>query len=182
MVRPALEMPRFKTATVVALIALTGCAAPPRREPPAGSAPAGEGPSTSAPGPAPVAPGPQHPAGVAPAPTPAPVPPAEQSPGPAIVPADTPPELPDYLAVLERFHPGEPIRVKAEPAAPDRLVIETRNVSRLRIERNLLPLRSDRSIVLRLDGQAMEWLAGSSVSEFERSINGVWTAVSKRKE
>lgn len=87
------------------------------------------------------------------------------------------PAPPPYLTVLERFDAGQPTAVEARPGPANRLVIDTRNVRRLRIDRAALPLRSEQVIVLRLDGQPFEWLADSDVTEFERSVNGAWAPV-----
>lgn len=92
-------------------------------------------------------------------------------------PPPTQPELPDYVHILERFHASEPIQLQAEIAAPHRLVIETRNVRRIRIDRHKLPMSRHRSIILRLDGQGIEWTPKSTTTIFERSINGVWMPV-----
>jgi len=113
-----------------------------------------------------------------PAPTTAPTTPAGR---PATEPAQqpTPSEAPvsAYLTVLEPYDPQRPVAARGQSATGNRLIIDTRNVRRLRIDRDALPLRADRHIVLQLDGQGFEWLAGSQVTEFERSDNGVWSAV-----
>jgi hypothetical protein len=122
-----------------------------------------------------------------PAPQPAEVPPAAVEPPPtAAKPAEPPPpekprqekprppRLPDYLALLDRFETDEGFTLNVELTPPNRLAIDTRNVQRLRIDRDRLPLSQDRSVVLQLDGQGFEWTAGSDVSVFERSANGVW--------
>lgn len=87
------------------------------------------------------------------------------------------PAPPPYLTVLERFDARQPTAAEARPGPANRLVIDTRNVRRLRIDRAALPLRSEQVIILRLDGQPFEWLADSDVTEFERSVNGAWAPV-----
>ena len=95
----------------------------------------------------------------------------------AQTPEPTEPELPEYLTLLDRFDVGQPVRLDVLAAADRRLVIDTRNVRRLRIARDKLPFRHDRSIALILDRQGIEWRADSAVTEFERSANGVWVPV-----
>jgi len=85
------------------------------------------------------------------------------------------PDLPDYVRVLARFRPDEPPDVRIEITSPTRLVVRTRNVRKLWIDRDRLPMETGQSLVLQLDGQGIEWTAGSTVREFERSINGDWT-------
>ncbi|MBU0638766.1 MAG: hypothetical protein KKB50_07875 [Planctomycetes bacterium] len=87
--------------------------------------------------------------------------------------------IPDYVTVLERFQRGDPVTVHAQTTAPVRLVIETENVRRLRIDRRLLKLDRNGSIVLRLDGQGIEWTPRWQTVEFERSPSGAWTPVKK---
>lgn len=87
------------------------------------------------------------------------------------------PDLPNYLAIVSRVDPRQVAQIEVLSAAGHRLALDTRNVGRLRIDRQRLPLRRDRSIALILDGQGFEWRADSKVIEFERSINGVWTPV-----
>ncbi len=86
-------------------------------------------------------------------------------------------ESPEYVAVVEHYRPTAPASVRAATERGNRLVIETRNVKRLRIERSKLPLDPERSIALELDGQGIEWLRYSQVTEFERSTNGDWKPV-----
>ena len=99
---------------------------------------------------------------------------------PASVPVETQPvdpELPEYLAVSGRFDARAAIGVQVMKAEGHRVALETQNVQRLHIDRGRLPVRQDRSIALILDGQGIEWLASSPVTEFERSENGVWAPV-----
>jgi len=93
---------------------------------------------------------------------------------PATQPAAQEPELPEYVTLVERFNPRQPPAVRVRTEEPSRLVIETRNVRRLRIDRTRLPLDRRHSIALQLDGQGIEWLPKSEVVEFERSPNGDW--------
>jgi hypothetical protein len=92
-------------------------------------------------------------------------------------PEEAEPETPDYLTILDRFNSRERASASARVEPGNRLVIDTRNVRRLRIERRELPLDARRTIVLQLDGQGIEWLAKSRVVEFERSPNGEWMPV-----
>lgn len=117
---------------------------------------------------------------------PADQPPAEREQPPGDVPEPQPataqeqpaePELPKYLKVTSLYDRKQAadVRIRIEPG--NRLILDTRNVQRIRIDRSALPLQPDRSIVLRLDGQGIEWRADSQVTEFERSANGDWSPV-----
>ena len=164
---------RFAGATLVVLglvsglAWLTGCQAPAERVRPAKVRP----PVTSQPSEPPSA-------TEAPVPATAPEPPLMR--GVRRTNVVEPPDLPDYITVLERFQTDEPARVELAITSPERLVIDTQNVRRLRVDRQRLPMNTRRSIVLRLDGQGIEWTADSDVSEFERSVNGEWTPARKR--
>ena len=178
--------------TLVALLGaalVAGCAAPA-----ATPAPRAEPQPTATPEPTPaMQPAPPAPA-VPPAGEPVPTePPAPHEPAPPPAggdagptgdrprgseqPAPREPAPPPNLTVLERFDAGQPTAAEARPGPANRLVIDTRNVRRLRIDRAALPLRSEQVIILRLDGQPFEWLADSDVTEFERSVNGAWAPV-----
>ena len=87
------------------------------------------------------------------------------------------PELPKYLKVMSLYDRGHSAEVDIRIEPGNRLILDTRNVQRIRIDRAELPLNPDRSIVLRLDGQGIEWRADSEVSVFERSPNGYWAPV-----
>jgi hypothetical protein len=92
--------------------------------------------------------------------------------------APTAPELPDYMALVARVDPAAAVDVRVRlDADRNRLEVDTDNVRRLRIARADVPLRRERSIVLRLDGQGIEWRADSDVVIFERSANGRWVPV-----
>ncbi len=122
-----------------------------------------------------------------PAPKPAPDT-ARPTPPPPPPPTEVPreeaaaPELPDYLAVVSKgdLAPGYELQVLT--VAGRKLSIDTRNVQRLRIDRDKLPLETDRSIALILDGQGFEWRADSDIEEFVRSPNGVWEPVKPEDE
>lgn len=107
-------------------------------------------------------------------------PPEPDAPPPAEPPAEVKPveeNLPDYLRIVDVFREGEQPRVEYRIESPRRLVIDTHNVQRLRIERSQLPMQTRGSIVLQLDGQGIEWTASSTTVEFERSANGDWQPV-----
>lgn len=93
----------------------------------------------------------------------------------------TQPALPEWLEIVASFG-DEPGAVDIVHAEGRRLVLDTRAVRRLHIDRARLPLHRDRSIVLILDGQGIEWRANSTVDLFERSENGVWTPVKPSAE
>ncbi len=99
---------------------------------------------------------------------------------PAIQPAT--PELPEYLEVLRRFDTDRPARVQVLDTAERRLVLDTHNVRRIRIDRATAPVRPDRSVALILDGQGIEWVANSKTTLFERTRNGEWLPVPPEDE
>ncbi len=84
------------------------------------------------------------------------------------------PELPEYVTIVARYDVQQRAAAEVRVEPGNRLVVNTRNVSRLHIDRDRVPLDRRRSISLQLDGQGLEWLAGSKVVEFERSVNGEW--------
>jgi hypothetical protein len=84
------------------------------------------------------------------------------------------PEIPDYVTIVQRYNPQQRATVEVRPEPGNRLSIDTHNVRRLHIDHNRVPLNLRRSISLQLDGQGLEWLSSSTVSDFERSTNGVW--------
>lgn len=87
------------------------------------------------------------------------------------------PELPAYLTILSKFETRRPARVQVLVAEGRKLELTTDNVQRLNIDRDTLPLERNRSLVLIIDDQAVEWLARSQVTEFVRSPTGVWEPV-----
>ncbi len=89
-------------------------------------------------------------------------------------PAAAEPEVPDYVTIIARYNPQQRATVEVRTEAGNRLAIDTHNVRRLHIDRSRIPLNIRRSISLQLDGQGLEWVSGSKVEEFERSVNGVW--------
>ncbi len=154
------------------LLGAWGCENPPpaeRRTAPPGSA-------DEVPPPAPAtAPAASQPA-VAPPPdgVPPTVPATSPASGATVEPEPQPPQ---YLTILERFEPNRRATADARTEPGNRLVIDTHNVRRLRIDRGGVPLAPNQSIALQLDQQVLEWLADSPVVEFERSVNGAWSPV-----
>lgn len=171
------------------------------RQPSAAAAPAAERPQSPE-GARPASrppPSPPPPASSA-APTPAPTPARDAAPPPQVPPpqdptiaprtpsapppsgrgaprAPEPPPPPAFTRVLARFKDTEPASVRATRIDDQQLVIVTENVQRLFIDRGDVPLDTSRSIALMLDGQPVEWLSTSKVTEFERSVNGKWSPV-----
>lgn len=94
---------------------------------------------------------------------------------PAIVEPNEPP-WPAYITDVAPIEAAAKPEVTVVTAKGRRLVIDTQNVQRLRIVRDELPIETSGSIVLRLDGQGIEWLADSGVEWFKRSRNGNWDA------
>ena len=95
-------------------------------------------------------------------------------------PEEPEPKTPRYLAIVEQVHPDRDPKVRATIVSPTKLELETDNIKRLRITREGLPLASNRSIVLRIDGQGIEWTREYLAVELERSSAGVWTVVRRR--
>lgn len=97
---------------------------------------------------------------------------------------DTPPEpepkTPRYLDIVEELDNAQRALVEATVVAPSKLELKTQNVKRLRVTREGLPLARNRSIVLRIDGQGIEWTRRYISVELERSPAGAWTVVRRR--
>jgi len=90
---------------------------------------------------------------------------------------DEPLELPDYLVVLERLRPKASCMVRGREFPPSRLELLTENVSRLKIVRRKLALQQQRSIVIQIDGQGIEWTPKVEVVELVRTPSGIWKPV-----
>ena len=95
-------------------------------------------------------------------------------------PAEPEPKTPRYLDIVEELDASRRALVEATIVAPTKLELNTQNVKRLRITREGLPLARDRSIVLRIDGQGIEWTRQYVSVELERSPAGAWTVVRRR--
>ncbi len=92
------------------------------------------------------------------------------------------PQLPRYLEVVEEIDPARQPAVEVTLTAPRTLELDTHNVKRLRLTREGLPLTRNRSIVLRIDGQGIEWTPKYVAVELERSPAGEWTVVRRRPD
>lgn len=79
--------------------------------------------------------------------------------------------------MTRRFEAGKPVRVEGKIEAERRVILDTDNAQRIRFDRRRIPVRRDRSIILVIDGQGIEWLASSTVTEFERTKTGAWVAL-----
>lgn len=90
------------------------------------------------------------------------------------------PKIPDYVTILERIEGGSPVRVSGRVTDTSRLIIDTRNVRRMRISRSKLTFARSRSIPLEIDGQVFELRATTGTVEMERSRNGEWSKVKKK--
>ena len=95
-------------------------------------------------------------------------------------PPEPPTTTPRYLAIMEEFQSGEDSQVRATLQAPSKLVLETKNIKRLRITREGLPLSQNRSIVLQIDGQGIEWTRQYQAVELEKSTAGQWSVVRRK--
>lgn len=88
-------------------------------------------------------------------------------------------ELPPFVRVLSVIELDEEVEVEVVVnRARHRLQIETDNVGRLALTRASLPLDAGRSVYLKLDGQAFEWLPASYALEFAWSPNSGWVQTS----
>ena len=87
------------------------------------------------------------------------------------------PKIPDFLRIVQRTHDDKRASVRARIEKPRRLVLETDNVTRVRIDRRELGLPRSRSITIRIDGQGIEWTPRYDVVELKRTIDGVWSPV-----
>jgi cytoskeletal protein RodZ len=96
------------------------------------------------------------------------------------VPEEPKPELPRYLEIIEEIDPAREPSIEATVAPPQKLELNTRNVKLLRLTREGLPLTRNRSIVLQIDGQGIEWTPKYVAVELERSPAGAWTVVRRR--
>jgi type IV secretory pathway VirB10-like protein len=95
-------------------------------------------------------------------------------------PEEPEPTTPRYLAIVEQVRPDQDATVRPTIVSPTKLELETDNVKRLRITREGLPLARNRSIVLRIDGQGIEWTPNYLAVELERSSAGIWEVVRRR--
>lgn len=81
--------------------------------------------------------------------------------------------VPPFLEILERIDVRKKSRLETELTPPDTLELSMQNVRRIRLKREPpLPLRG--GIVLRIDGQGIEWTADVEVVELERTPSGDW--------
>jgi len=88
------------------------------------------------------------------------------------------PKLPAYLEILSTVHERIGARVDVVKAEEDVLSLTTENVARLRVLRNELPFTPGRSVIVRIDGQAIEWSVRGESVELTRGRTGAWTAAS----
>jgi hypothetical protein len=95
-------------------------------------------------------------------------------------PEDPEPRTPRYLAIVEQIHADREASIRSTVRSPTKLELETDNVKRLRITREGLPLLQNSSIVLRIDGQGIEWTRHYTAVELERSPAGTWTVTDRR--
>jgi hypothetical protein len=83
---------------------------------------------------------------------------------------------------LQKIDVTAPISVNASTAQHYRLMVETRNVQKMRFDRDRIDFAAGRSIALLLDNQAFEVQSDTLSVEFERSRNGEWVAAAVKKE
>ena len=90
------------------------------------------------------------------------------------------PKTPHYVSIVEEIKSARPSKVHARIVSPTKLVLTTENVKRIRVTRAGLPLARNRSIVLLIDDQGIEWTRQYLAVELERSRAGEWTVVRRR--
>jgi hypothetical protein len=90
------------------------------------------------------------------------------------------PELPPYLEIVEEIDRAQHASIAATLTPPRKLELDTQNVKLLRLTREGLPLTRNRSTVLQIDGQGIEWTPRYVAVELERSPAGEWTVIRRR--
>jgi hypothetical protein len=101
---------------------------------------------------------------------------------PETVPPTTPDDtFPAGVTVLEEERPGVTTSVKVQVDDGRRVIMQTRNVKRMRVHRQGIGVTTARSAVLRIDDQGIEWTRDAEVVELERSRNGEWLVVPERR-
>jgi hypothetical protein len=103
---------------------------------------------------------------------------------PATIDMDTPeepaPVPPSYMSIVEEIDPVKRSIVYTTIEPPRTLELTTENVKRIRLTREGLPLARHGSLVLRIDGQGIEWTRKYVAVELERSSAGEWSVVDRR--
>lgn len=84
-------------------------------------------------------------------------------------------DFPTGITVLESIRPSDPTSVSLERDVENRLIVVTRNVRRLRLQRSAMNVAADQRAVLRIDNQGFEWTTDVPVLELKRSRGGEWT-------
>ncbi len=84
-------------------------------------------------------------------------------------------DFPAGITVLESIQRSDPTSVSLERDVENRVIVVTRNVRRLRLQRSAMNVAADRRAVLRIDNQGFEWTTDVPVLELERSRGGEWT-------
>jgi hypothetical protein len=83
------------------------------------------------------------------------------------------------VKILVEADAGRPADVRTTISPPATLEIATHNVRRLRLDRRALPLARDRSTILRIDDQAIEWTTKHDLLVLEQSRGGQWNIVER---
>jgi hypothetical protein len=86
---------------------------------------------------------------------------------------------PAYVSLLGKLDADRPASVTATAETQRSLSLATRNVGRFRIRRDGTSLRYGINVILRIDGQPLEWTARYEALVLERSRNGVWEVVKR---
>ncbi len=101
-------------------------------------------------------------------------PPAERTVVDGAITRPSPPAWPTYVSLLAKLEDGEPASMTVTAETQRSLSLTTRNVSRFRIQRDGSPLSYGTNVILRIDGQGLEWTGRYEALVLERSRNGVW--------
>jgi hypothetical protein len=95
-------------------------------------------------------------------------------------PGEPRPGIPRFISITEEIEPQRLSSVDVAVLPPRKLELNTENIKRLRLTREGLPLAKNSSIVLRIDGQGIEWTPRYIAVELERSPTGLWTVIGRR--
>lgn len=86
---------------------------------------------------------------------------------------------PPYVSLLGKLQADDPASITTTSETQRSLSLTTRNVSRFQVRRDSSPLRHGINVILRIDGQALEWTGRYEALVLERSRNGVWEVVER---
>lgn len=88
---------------------------------------------------------------------------------------------PDFIHVVGEAADAGESNMKVRLLQPNELIVDTQNVGKLQLDRRELPLETRGSVVLRVDGQTIEWRPDTVLLELTRSEQGAWRVTRTRK-